>query len=161
MGFGTHVGGGGSHCTDTFEPWLLVRFSFDGRELQRCAQFTGIDAYDWPLDMSMRAVQQRIEPYEIGGNVTVWTTRVSSHCIVGYGSLDLLKEKMDWLWASRQRSCNTLVCFGVVTIISFAVSLCCGLCSTPAAFYPKYSLLPTEPQLKAADGDNGDGALDR
>jgi len=133
--------GGRSQCRDEFEAWLLVSFTVDGQKLERCAKLTGIDGYNWPLDTSMNAAKQSIKQYDIGTHLKVWMARTDSHSIVGYGSLDLLEEKVSWLLGVYERSCFALGCFTVVGALTFAASLFLGLCS-PVNLGPKYALVP-------------------
>merc|ERR1712146_744001 len=81
----------------------------------------------------MAAVKQEMEPYEvktqIGKRVTVWTTNAKSHCIVGYGPLRLLGEKVDWIWDIRKRSDHTIMQALAVSGIALLASIACGLCS--------------------------------
>lgn len=123
--------GGSHHCTDRFDPWLLVKFETRHNTFERCAFQFGIQLYHpSATSTSYQAAVNLTLNYTVGTSISVWVSRDAERCIVGFDSPAPLYSNIKKLKAFRRWNADLSSKAGIVAAIAFVISLAFGRCGS-------------------------------
>lgn len=130
------------YCEDRYEPWLLVTLETEADKTERCAFPFGVESSELGMkSMHWEEAAHYIDIHPVGSNISVWLEH-SNKCIIGYGSLSLLSDRMSVLAIDDNTGARIAQGLALFTCLAVAGALYVGFCESPG-FGENYMPVPS------------------